>query len=29
MNLLLDVEPLNLKALYLRGRAYYHLHEID
>ena len=25
MNLLLDVEPLNIKALYLRGRAYYHL----
>jgi Flp pilus assembly protein TadD len=29
MNMLLDVEPLNIKALYLRGRAYYHLNEIE
>lgn len=27
MDLLLDVEPLNFKALYLRGRAYFHLND--
>ena len=28
MDLLLDVEPLNFKALYLRGRAYFFLNEM-
>ncbi len=27
MDLLIDVEPLNFKALYLRGRAYFHLND--
>lgn len=29
MDLLLDVEPLNFKALYLRGRAYFHLNDMN
>ena len=28
MNELLEIEPLNFKALFLRGSAYYHLNEI-
>lgn len=28
MDLLLDVEPLNFKVLYLRGRAYFFLNEM-
>lgn len=28
MNELIEIEPLNLKALYLRGKAFYHLQDI-
>lgn len=28
LDLLLDVEPLNFKALSLRGRAYFHLNDM-
>lgn len=28
MNELLQIEPSNFKALYLRGKAYYHLNDI-
>jgi tetratricopeptide (TPR) repeat protein len=28
MNELVEIEPLNLKALYLRGKAFYHLQDL-